>query len=79
MAAAAGDYAGAHKAGQAFGLMTFIFGFGQIAGPSIAGVIAEKTGSFSGSFYMAAAFAGIAILLTCFLKNPRSGHGRPDV
>ncbi|MGD0885314.1 MAG: MFS transporter [Thermodesulfovibrionales bacterium] len=79
MAAAAGDYAGAHKAGQAFGLMTFIFGFGQIAGPSIAGVIAEKTGSFSGSFYMAAAFAGIAILLTCFLKNPRSEHERLDV
>jgi MFS family permease len=79
MAAAAGDYVGAHKAGQAFGLMTFIFGFGQISGPAIAGALAEKTGSFSGSFYMAAAFAGIAIVLTGFLKRPKSDSARPVV
>lgn len=70
MAAAVGDYVGAQKAGQAFGLITFIFGLGQIIGPAVAGVLAEKTGSFSGSFYMAAAFAGAAILLTAFLKKP---------
>lgn len=70
MAAAVGDYFGAQKAGQAFGLITFIFGFGQITGPAVAGVLAERTGSFSGSFYMAAAFAGTAILLTAFLKRP---------
>jgi predicted MFS family arabinose efflux permease len=52
-------------------LITFIFGLGQIAGPSIAGVLAERTGSFSSSFFMAAAFAGAAILLTGFLKKPR--------
>jgi MFS family permease len=70
MAAAVGDYVGAHKAGQAFGLVTFIFGFGQIAGPAIAGLLAERTGSFSGSFYMAAVFAAAAIVLTAFLKKP---------
>ncbi len=70
MAAAVGDYFGSHKAGQAFGFVTFIFGFGQIIGPAVAGILAEKTGSFSGSFYMAAAFAGTAILLTAFLKRP---------
>jgi len=70
MAAAMGDYVGAHKAAAAFGLVTFIFGFGQISGPAIAGVLAEKTGSFSSSFYMAALFAGLAILLTIFLKRP---------
>lgn len=71
MAAAVGDYVGARKAAAAFGLVTFIFGLGQITGPAIAGVLAEKTGSFSGSFYMAAAFAGAAILLTSFLKRPQ--------
>jgi MFS family permease len=70
MAAAVGDYVGAHRAGQAFGLVTFIFGFGQISGPAIAGLLAERTGSFSGSFYMAAVFAAAAIVLTAFLKKP---------
>jgi MFS family permease len=70
MAAAMGDYVGAHKAAAAFGLVTFIFGFGQISGPAVAGILAEKTGSFSGSFYMAAVFAAVAIVLTMFLKRP---------
>jgi len=70
MAAAVGDYVGAHKAGQAFGFVTFIFGFGQIIGPAVAGILAERTGSFSGSFFMAAALAAAAILLTAFLKRP---------
>jgi len=70
MAAAMGDYVGARKAAEAFGLVTFIFGLGQITGPAVAGILAERTGSFSGSFYMAAAFAGLAILLTGFLRKP---------
>jgi MFS family permease len=70
MAAAVGDYVGARKAAAAFGLVTFIFGFGQISGPAIAGLLAEKTGSFSSSFYMAAFFAGVAIIFTAFLKKP---------
>ncbi|MHB8880963.1 MAG: MFS transporter [Thermodesulfovibrionales bacterium] len=72
MAAAVGDYVGAQKAAAAFGMVTFIFGFGQIIGPAVAGVLAEKTGSFSSSFYMAGIFAGLAILLTAFLKKPHS-------
>jgi MFS family permease len=72
MVAAVSEYVGIDKALSAFGLITFIFGLGQIAGPSIAGVLAERTGSFSSSFFMAAAFAGAAILLTGFLKKPPS-------
>jgi len=71
MAAAVGDYVGARNAASAFGLVTFIFGFGQISGPSVAGMLAEKTGSFSSSFYMAAAAAAMAIMLSAFLKKPR--------
>jgi predicted MFS family arabinose efflux permease len=70
MAAAVGDYVGSQKAATAFGLVTFIFGLGQISGPAVAGVLAERTGSFSSSFYMAAGFAGLAILLTAFLRKP---------
>jgi len=70
MAAAVGDYVGPQKAAQAFGFITFIFGIGQIAGPSIAGILAEKSGSFASSFYMAAVFAAIAIFLSFLLKKP---------
>jgi MFS family permease len=72
MVAAVSEYVGAAQALAAFGFITFIFGFGQIAGPAVAGVLAEKTGSFSASFFMAAAGAGIAILLTGFLRKPPS-------
>ncbi|MBI5418727.1 MAG: YbfB/YjiJ family MFS transporter [Deltaproteobacteria bacterium] len=75
MAAAIGDYVGARKAAAAIGLVTFIFGLGQISGPAIAGMLAERTGSFSSSFSMAAVFAGIAILLTSFLRKPTAGGG----
>ncbi|MBI5075910.1 MAG: MFS transporter [Nitrospirae bacterium] len=71
MAAAVGDYVGARNAPAAFGLVTFIFGFGQIAGPSVAGILAERTGSFSSSFIMAALLAGSAIVLTLFLRKPQ--------
>jgi MFS family permease len=70
MAAAMGDYVGVRNAAAAFGLVTFIFGLGQITGPAIAGILAERTGSFSGSFYMAAAFAGVAVVLSGFLRKP---------
>jgi predicted MFS family arabinose efflux permease len=70
MVAAVSEYVGVDKALAAFGFITFIFGLGQIIGPAVAGVLAERTGSFSSSFFMAAAFAGAAILLTGFLKKP---------
>ncbi len=71
MVAAVSEYVGIDKALAAFGFITFIFGLGQITGPSVAGILAEQTGSFSSSFFMAAAFAGVAILLAGFLKKPR--------
>lgn len=70
MAAASGDYAGSKKAAAAFGFITFIFGFGQISGPAVAGVIAEKTGGFTAAFYMAAACAVLAAGLSLFLPRP---------
>lgn len=71
MAAAVGDYIGPEKAAKAFGLITFIFGFGQITGPAVAGILAERTGSFSSSYYMAAGFAAVAIILSFLLKRPK--------
>jgi sugar phosphate permease len=71
MIAAVSDYVGAVKAVAAFGFVTFIFALGQISGPAVAGVLAEQAGSFSSSFFMAGILAGLAIILTTFLRNPR--------
>ena len=71
MAAAVGDYAGPENAARALGFITLIFGLGQISGPAIAGILAQHSGGFSSSFYMAAALAGAAILLSAVLKAPR--------
>jgi len=74
MAAAVGDYAGPERMTSAFGLVTFIFGIGQIAGPAVAGMLAEAQGSFAYSFVMAAVFAGFAIVLSFLLKKPKAVH-----
>ncbi len=78
MAAAVGDYAGPKKMTAAFGLVTFIFGLGQIVGPAVAGMLAEIQGSFAPSFLMAAALAGLAIILSLFLRNPERYLLRDD-
>lgn len=71
MAAAVGDYAGSGNAAKALGFITLIFGLGQMSGPAVAGVLAQHSGSFSSSFYMAAGLAGIAVLLSSVLKTAR--------
>ncbi|MCW8952148.1 MAG: YbfB/YjiJ family MFS transporter, partial [Rhodospirillales bacterium] len=70
MAAAMGDYMGAHRAAAAFGTITFVFGIGQIAGPAVAGWMADVSGGFAGGFYLAAVLAATAIALSMFLRRP---------
>ncbi len=77
MVAAVADLVGADAALPAFGFITFFFGVGQIAGPAVAGILAERTGTFSSSFFMAAAFAGIAIAACAFLTKAPSSPSPP--
>ena len=70
MAALVGDYAGPQHAGRVFGVITFIFGWGQISGPAVAGYLAEKTAGFAGSFLMAAFLATVAAVLSGLLRKP---------
>lgn len=70
MAALVGDYVGPQKTARVFGFITFIFALGQIAGPAVAGFLAEKYGTFSSSFLMASLLAGFAVLLSSLLKKP---------
>ncbi len=68
MAAAAGDSMGPVRATYAFGIITFIFGLGQTAGPAIAGVMAEHSGNFASSYLLAATLSGVAILMAKKLR-----------
>ena len=62
MAALAGDLFGVRLAPAALGLMTVVFGFGQVLGPWLAGVVADRVNSFGPAFVIAgvAALAGAA-------------------
>jgi MFS family permease len=71
MVAAVSDYVGAERALGAFGVITFFFGIGQVAGPAMAGMLAQRAGSFSSSFFMAAALAAAAILVSGLLESKR--------
>ena len=68
MAAMVGDYVGPTQAARIFGVVTFIFALGQIAGPAVAGVLAEQSGSFAGSFLMAGLCTLLGIILALRLK-----------
>ena len=71
IAAAVGDYAGPEHAARALGFITLFFGLGQISGPAVAGILAQHSGSFSSSFYMAAALTCAGALISAGLKNSR--------
>ncbi len=71
MAAMVGDYVGGQRAIHVFAFVTFVFGLGQVMGPSVAGILAEMSGSFSSSYFLAFSLALTAVVLTLFLPaNP---------
>jgi len=70
MAALVGDYVGPQRTARVFGFITFIFALGQIAGPAVAGFLAETYGTFASSFLMASLLAGLAVVLSGLLKKP---------
>jgi MFS family permease len=70
VAALVGDYVGRARVAEVFGIITFIFGIGQISGPALAGFLADRTGSFSSSFTLAGLLALAAVVLTASLKTP---------
>jgi MFS family permease len=57
MAAACGDVLGPKLAPAALGFITLFFGIGQALGPSVAGVIADFTGSFTPALLLASGVA----------------------
>ena len=72
MSALAGDIFGARLAPAAFGLMTIIFGIGQIISPYLAGAIADSTGSFAQAFLIAGVFSMLGAAGSVALRTLKS-------
>ena len=70
MAATVGDYLGKARAAAAFSIITFCFAIGQTLGPAVAGMVAESTGTFTGSYLASAVLTGLAMIWTRFLPAP---------
>jgi MFS family permease len=70
MTAAVGDYLGPGRAVTAFSVITVFFGVGQTLGPSIAGIIAKGSGSFSSGYLLASASTAVAAFLASRLRKP---------
>ncbi len=72
VAAACGDYLGPRLAPAGLGFATLFFGLGQAAGPSVAGAIADATGSFGPAFLMATGVALLGGVGSLLLRPPRA-------
>lgn len=70
MAAACGDELGPRLAPAALGFVTLFFGLGQAVGPSVAGAMADASGSFSSAFVLAAGVSLLGAIGTAFLRPP---------
>jgi MFS family permease len=71
MAAAVGDYLGKARAAAAFSMITFCFAIGQTIGPAVAGMVAEATGTFTGSYLASAVLTAVAVFWAKTLPAPQ--------
>ncbi len=76
VAAMAADSFGTRLAPAALGVATIVFGLGQALGPYLAGMLADRTGSFAAAFLLA---GGVALVLGAggTLLLPRAVHFVP--
>lgn len=75
VASCCGDLSDAKRATSVLGLVTFVFGLGQVLGPVSAGYVKEFTGSFAWAFVLAAAVAASGALFSSRIIIPRWRHG----
>lgn len=70
MSATCGDLLGPRLAPAALGFITLFFGIGQAVGPSVAGLIADATGTFAPAFVLAAVVALLGAGEVLLLRPP---------
>jgi MFS family permease len=77
MAATCGDILGSRLAPAALGFITLFFGIGQAVAPSLAGAMADATGTFTSAYILAAAVALVGAIGSTLLK-PASTEVAPQ-
>ncbi|MDN5762216.1 MAG: YbfB/YjiJ family MFS transporter [Microlunatus sp.] len=78
MGAAVGDYMGPARAVRTLGILTVWFGVGQAAGPAVAGILADHSGTFDSSYLLAAVLAVVGGILSLLLRSPSSAGATPS-
>lgn len=74
MAATCGDVLGPKMAPAALGFITLFFGIGQATGPSIAGALADTSGSFFSAFLLAGSVALLGAIGSSLLRPHRKNQ-----
>ena len=77
LAAHLADFLDPRRFAAAFGAVTLVFGLAQLVGPQLGGWIADRTGSFSTAFVVAAAAAmGAAVASATLPRRGAAAHSR---
>ncbi|HXH23205.1 MAG TPA: MFS transporter [Dehalococcoidia bacterium] len=71
MQAMRADYFGRRSFGTIMGFSSLIVMFGQVSGPLLAGVLADRTGSYESGFTILAALAGFGSVFFILATKPR--------
>ncbi|MDZ4165308.1 MAG: MFS transporter [Smithellaceae bacterium] len=71
IAAATGDFIGARLAPAGLGMITVLFGIGQMLGPALAGYLADLTGTYRIGFFLSSGAAFTGALGSLMLKPPK--------
>ena len=72
MAAACSDILGPRLSPAGLGFITIFFGLGQAVGPSIAGALADSTGSFRAAFLLASGVALLGAIGSLLLRSDKA-------
>jgi MFS family permease len=70
MQAIRADYFGRQAIGMIVGLSTIVAAIGQIAGPMVAGLLADATGNYRAGFTVVAAVASAGALAFAAARRP---------
>jgi len=71
VSATVADRLGPARAANGFAFVTFFFALGQVAGPTVAGWLADFSGGFAVSYMLSAGLTVLAALLGVLLPMPR--------
>ena len=75
MSAIRADYFGSQSFGTITGFSSMIVMFGMMGGPLIAGILADRTGSYETGFRVLAALAALGSIFFAFARRPTREHG----